>query len=453
MPRSALIRNGVTRLAMDGSPLNAHQGSMLLASDGRFYLYGNYHRACGNAPDCHCSDHQWGWTVTNGIAIYSSADLTVWRKETGPVHQPNNQPRTAYFPSTREYHMYMQFPLKLATSKSPGGPFTEQPGVVELDHASHDMNIFVDPADGAAYIIYSVADGANNWDHENYMLVQRLTHDGRHGERGASSDRFGPAPAEAPVLFKRGGSYYAAFGRNCFCCDYGAEIFMFRAPHPLGPWTGGRDVNIGSNGQRSVRGQTAFVLSVPSPTAGADPTVMIALDQWMTGSTRAAMFQYWDQLAFDEKGDVMDLWWTDTWTLPLPAPVSSPPPPPPPPPMSRPSTSPPPRRFRNPYPPPPPPKASPPPWQLPTQWRRSPTDAPASVAASPNISALTGALMGVLAFALACCVGSLCVFGGQRLFSRAGGLPSSRPRRKGRQRLPEEETELPKAPARRSMYL
>ena len=28
--------------------------------------------------------------------------------------------------------MYMQFPLKLATSKSPGGPFTEQPGVVEL---------------------------------------------------------------------------------------------------------------------------------------------------------------------------------------------------------------------------------------------------------------------------------------------------------------------------------
>ena len=207
------------------------------------------------------------------------------------------------------------------------------------------MNIFVDPADGAAYIIYSVADGANNWDHENYMLVQRLTHDGRHGERGASSDRFGPAPAEAPVLFKRGGSYYAAFGRNCFCCDYGAEIFMFRAPHPLGPWTGGRDVNIGSNGQRSVRGQTAFVLSVPSPTAGADPTVMIALDQWMTGSTRAAMFQYWGQLTFDEKGDVMDLWWTDTWTLPLPAPVSSPPPPPPPPPMSRPSTSPP-RRFR-----------------------------------------------------------------------------------------------------------
>ena len=58
--------------------------------------------------------------------------------------------------------------------------------------------------------------------------------------------------------------------------------------------------------------------------------------------------------------------------------------------------------------------------------------------------------MGVLAFALACCVGSLCVFGGQKLFSREGGLPSSRPRRKGRHRLPEEETELPKAPARKS---
>ena len=65
MPRSALIRNGVTRLAMDGSPLNAHQGSMLLASDGRFYLYGNYHRACGNAPDCHCSDHRPGCALSS----------------------------------------------------------------------------------------------------------------------------------------------------------------------------------------------------------------------------------------------------------------------------------------------------------------------------------------------------------------------------------------------------
>ena len=178
---------------------------------------------------------------------------------------------------------------------------------------------------------------------------------------------------------------------------------------------------------------------------------MIALDQWMTGSTRAAMFQYWGQLAFDEKGDVMDLWWTDldaaaagagvvaaaaaadvaaAIDVAAAAPLSG-----------------------IPTAPPPPPVASPPPWQLPTQWRRSPRDAPASVAASPNISALTGALMGALAFALACCVGSLCVFGGQRLFSRAGGLPSSRPRRKGRHRLPEEETELPKAPARRSMYL
>ena len=66
------------------------------------------------------------------------------------------------------------------------------------------------------------------------MLVQRLTHDGHHGERGASSDRWAGARG-APVLFQRGGSCYA-FGRNYFC-DYGAEIFMFRAPHPLGPWT------------------------------------------------------------------------------------------------------------------------------------------------------------------------------------------------------------------------
>ena len=275
------IVNGVTRLDASGAPINAHQGSMLLAPDGRFYLYGNYHRACVAASQCHCVGHQSGWTVTNGIGVYSSPDLTTWRYERGPVLAPYNQPRVAYFPSTGRYHLYAQFPLILATSSSPAGPFALQPGNVELEHSSSDMNVFVDPADGRGYIIYTSRDTGNR------ITVQRLTADGRRGERGASSARFGPSPCEAPTLFKRGATYWAIFGKNCWCCADGAQAYAFSAPHPLGPWTGGRDLNAGAGG-RVVRGQSAFALAVPSASAGASPTILLAFDQWMTGATRAS---------------------------------------------------------------------------------------------------------------------------------------------------------------------
>ena len=328
---SAEILNGVTRLDASGAPINAHQGSMLLAPDGRFYLFGNYHRACVAATQCHCRDHQAGWTVTNGIGVYSSPDLTSWRFERGPILPPYNQPRVAYFPSTGRYHLYAQFPLILATSSSPAGPFTLQPGNVELEHSSSDMNVFVDPADGRGYIIYTSRDTGNR------ITVQRLTADGRRGERGASSARFGPSPCEAPTLFKRGATYWAIFGKNCWCCADGAQAYAFSAPHPLGPWTGGRDLNAGAGG-RVVRGQSAFALAVPSASAGASPTILLAFDQWMTGATRASMYQYWGQLEFDDRGAPQTLRWQDRWTLPLPPnpnrrgappPVTPPSPPPP----------------------------------------------------------------------------------------------------------------------------
>ena len=206
--------------------------------------------------------HQSGWTVTNGIGVYSSPDLTTWRYERGPVLAPYNQPRVAYFPSTGRYHLYAQFPLILATSSSPAGPFALQPGNVELEHSSSDMNVFVDPADGRGYIIYTSRDTGNR------ITVQRLTADGRRGERGASSARFGPSPCEAPTLFKRGATYWAIFGKNCWCCADGAQAYAFSAPHPLGPWTGGRDLNAGAGG-RVVRGQSAFALVVPPASARA----------------------------------------------------------------------------------------------------------------------------------------------------------------------------------------
>ena len=67
------------------------------------------------------------------------------------------------------------------------------------------------------------------------MRVQQLSDDGRSGVRGRVSERFGPRPVEAPVLFHAAGHYFAIFGHNCWCCAEGAEAFAFVAPSPLGP--------------------------------------------------------------------------------------------------------------------------------------------------------------------------------------------------------------------------
>ena len=304
-----LMRKSVApRFTVDGRVLNAHQGSMLFdPTSSRYFLYGNHHRDCVATTRCHCvGDPPDAWTVTTGIGIYSSADLESWRYEAGPVLAPFNQPRVIG-PVLGEYRMYLQFPLRIATSASAAGPFELQPGVVSMDTDTHDMNVMLDGRTGRTFMIYSA--GARG----GYALrVQELMPDGRRGKSGASSLPFPPRPCEAPVLFQSSRRFYAVFGHNCWCCAEGAEAFAFSAPDPLGPWTAHGDINVGSDGRRIVRGQTAFVQRLgpwraaagaagdddgeAEPTGGrshgdGDDHLFLAFDLWMTGSSRASMLQ------------------------------------------------------------------------------------------------------------------------------------------------------------------
>ena len=364
-PASDGVVNGATRLTADGQPLNAHQGSMVFdPASQRLYLYGNYHRECPATTHCHCVGAEEGWTVTSGIGVYSSPSLAgPWRREAGPILPPFNQPRViGPVPSRRglggdvamPWRMYVQFPLRLATSASPSGPFELSPLTVSLDHSPQDMNAFLD-ADGRSYIIYTTP--------EDYRIrVQRLTADGTAGVPGAISAAFGPPPSEAPVLFQyRPGTYFAVFGHNCWCCAEGAEVFVYRAPAPLGPWTLLGDINVDGAGVRIVPGQTAFVVALPPPLGVAcNASFVLALDEWMTGPTRARMHQYWAPLEFqgrlDDRGEQSGggdfqihplASYQSRWSLLWPSP-----PPPAPPPLP-------------PLPSPPPPLPSPPPPLLP----------------------------------------------------------------------------------------
>ena len=295
----------------------------------RYFLYGNFHRLCAAAPRCQCIGDGAGWSVTTGVGIYSSPDLSEWTFEAGPILAPYNQPRVIG-PIGGEYRMYMQFPLRLATSSSPEGPWTLQSATVAMDHGTRDINVFLDDADdgGAqqSYLIYT--------DQQSYNIrVQRFADDGRRGEQGATSGNIGNMRGEAPSLFRGPqGRYYAIFGHNCWCCAEGAEAFAFVSDQPLGQYNLLRDVNADAAGRRVVRGQSAFVQRLHAAAPG-DPQYFLAFDQWMTGNSRSEQYQYWAPLSFDAGGAIEPLRWQDSWRTnyhPARPPPSSPPVPPPP---------------------------------------------------------------------------------------------------------------------------
>ena len=312
------ITNNTTRLDSTGGPLNAHQGSMIRGVGDfsqRFFLYGDYFRACKPLGyGCRCVGDKPGMEV-HGIGIYSTADFKTWRNEAGDgsLLKGVNQPRVAFFPSTNLYHMYLQFPLRVATSSRPTGPWQLREGSIQLDTPhSGDINVFVD-ADQSSYLIYTSGVPPRG---DGKIRVQKLSDDGYSAVPNATSDPFPLSkPSEAPLLFKRGNVYFAAFGHNCGCCREGSELFVFMADNPLGPWRGGENVNVDSAGRRVVDGQSAFVVELPSTDASS--TFLWATDEWGSGKTRAANLQYWAPLLFDTNGSIRRLKYQTSWQLDL----------------------------------------------------------------------------------------------------------------------------------------
>ena len=153
---------------------------------------------------------------------------------------------------------------------------------------------------------------------------------------------------EAPAMFERSGIYYALFGHCCCFCYQGSGMFVFTAPHPLGPWTqqsqplsaGLVDLGCTANaetptpktnpmgktlpltatvtsGQGCVykgakaasvsQAQQNFVIEIP-PSGGEDAQsdFIWTGDRWMQApdGMKGHEPQYWGRLHFDAKGVV-----------------------------------------------------------------------------------------------------------------------------------------------------
>jgi hypothetical protein len=307
-----------TRFDMLGNAIDAHDGEIALFGK-TYYLYGTSY-GCGfewgnkGAPFC-------------GFKVYSSKDLKVWKEE-GDLFDANNvrwqtrcngatygcfRPHVVYNQRTKLYVLWINVydnvvGYRVFTSRSPIGPFTEQPEprlavnsnmpVAGLNNGDHDT--FVDD-DGTGYLAYT------DWRKNGAIVIEKLRDDYLSGSGQYVSAVTG-GNTEAPGMFKRKGKYYLLYSDpNCGYCS-GTGTSYKTADHPLGPWAGGQKISDNSCG-----GQPSFVSVLK---LGGDTLFLYGSDLWNNGAKNEALANYyWTGLTFDSIGGINPLVCSDNYGL------------------------------------------------------------------------------------------------------------------------------------------
>ena len=239
------------------------------------------------------------------------------------------RPQVVFCAATGEYVMWYENRwttggpnpgYAVATSRAPAGPYTTVAKSVVLGGAGRvgDFDVFVDPADGAAYHVrtgLTIAPLAANFS-------------ARDAARGAVNVPDGGV--EGPAMFARAGVYYMLVGLGCCACRGGSNVVVYTAPAPLGPWT--RRGDVGSNTTDGhtfnahspynfvTRAQQTKVVRVVGA-AGQEQWLWIG-NAWVTatepGAPRDHDLLYFALLEFDADGMIKQMVRADSVTLSVP---------------------------------------------------------------------------------------------------------------------------------------
>lgn len=251
--------NNAPRLDVHGNIIDAHDGSIQrFTPDGPYYMHAMQYGLC-KEPDnygCDQTPDKCGFRLDHNISVWVSPDLSsgswvyagnaiaIADRPAGTVYRPH----AVYNPNTNEYVLWWNYVTPtgqyngyaVAVSSTPVGPFrlvNEQVNITRLKGGAGDFDLFVDYnvtlGRYVGYVIYSAA---------YYTSIEELTPDfydstGRTAQctpEGAAM--FAEYFTEAPVMFKRNGTYYALFGHCCCFCYQGSGAYVHTAPTPLGPW-------------------------------------------------------------------------------------------------------------------------------------------------------------------------------------------------------------------------
>mmetsp|Transcript_44120 Transcript_44120/g.103677 ORF Transcript_44120/g.103677 Transcript_44120/m.103677 type:complete len:309 (-) Transcript_44120:67-993(-) len=296
-------------------------------------------KGCGGTG----GDPKCGFRTNHSIGVWSSPDLAsgTWTyvSDALPVeHRPEGiyyRPRVIYNKANATFVLWVnlvpdgsQFGASryvVATSKKPTGPFSVVRNGVAMPHTSPgDFALFVDD-DEMAYIMYTSVNEGHNMSivklEPNYLDASAET-----------SPFFGATFVEAPVLFKRQGTYYAFFGHCCCFCVEGSGVGVYTASTPLGPYTAQGNVGCdysnksiptgpyGCEVDRGVSITHAQADVVITLSYGGNTTLLWKGDQWQSAKDRIKShdLQYWTPLVFDDSVSppkVGKLHWLDGFTV------------------------------------------------------------------------------------------------------------------------------------------
>lgn len=302
-----------------GNIMDMHDGTTIRIN-GTFYWYGAGYGPCHElATGCGSGGQvgTCGFQVDHVVNVATSADLVHWTFH-GAVLTPENRPNgimyspwVAQSPSTKKWVLWVNilpvidghgsFQLSrytVATSDSPLGPFTT--AVANVTGLAYTQlpdapSIFVDD-DGRAYIAFT-----HETTHINH--VQELSPDLLGPLPGGKvSDQIGGTNNEGVLMFKREGKYYVGFGQCCCFCAAGADVTLWVADSPLGPY--GSPVTVLE--PRDWHGQTGTVWFT-----GQD--YVLFGDRWQSAPDhlKAHDFTYMTPLAFNADGAPQPQKWQD----------------------------------------------------------------------------------------------------------------------------------------------
>lgn len=247
LARALLVNNSLPLSDASGATLDCADGTYTFSS-GRWWAHCVSYGLCAAPLPLGCSPapDDCGARLDHYVSIFSSPDLTPgsWRAEGTALQQGQRRPGILYRPHLAfsaatgrwvlwaNVHQVGVFQGYIAaTAAQISGPFEVATSAVNLTRVlatnnCGDFDLYTDPGSGAGYVIYTCG---------HVMGVEALAPD-LLSSTGAVSALFPPYFVEAPILFRRGATYFALFGWCCCFCRQGSGAMVWTAPTALGPW-------------------------------------------------------------------------------------------------------------------------------------------------------------------------------------------------------------------------
>jgi len=191
--------------------------------------------------------YAYGTSSDNGIYVYYSHDLKLWKKQTAMALYKGNSYGEKWFWAPEVYYnkenkkFYLNYSAEehicVATSDSPLGPFVQKEKKPMREEKGIDSSLFVDD-DGTPYLYFvRFTNGNVIWCAElEKDLITIKGEPKKVIEVSQDWEKDRGKVVEGPSIIKKGSLYYLIYSGN----DYNSQNYgvgFATAYSPLGPWT------------------------------------------------------------------------------------------------------------------------------------------------------------------------------------------------------------------------